>query len=330
MKIFPIKVEKAVQPAFKFIAWKMHNVCNYNCSFCPSHIKDGKERWFTLEKYKEYIDKLVETNNGMPLRFQLTGGEPTLFPDFIPLVKYMKSKGIMVSVLTNGIRTIRWWKELKEANAIDYLFLTYHTEQTTDYQHIAEVANLFHNEPVEVVIFITHIPDTIELAFESQKYLLENTGSIISIKAMIIDVNLYKPYTKEQEEKYESETWSYGKLLNTKVKPILPPEFQISHKLNITNNDGSSYIIDVQNLLKKNKIENQNYKGWDCNIGAFAMQIDYETVYRGQCGEGEKQSLYDDNISFTNDYITCSKEVCWCSSDIISTKILPKGMYPEA
>ena len=81
MKIFPIKVEKAIPTDQKFIEWKLHNVCNHNCSFCGSRHKDGSQRWFSLEKYKEYTDKLVQACGDSPFWIQITGGEPTLFPD---------------------------------------------------------------------------------------------------------------------------------------------------------------------------------------------------------------------------------------------------------
>jgi len=162
MKIFPIKVEKATQVDYKFIEWKIHNVCNHNCSFCGSQHKDGSQRWFSLEKYKEYTDKLVEACGDSPFWIQITGGEPTLYPDLIPLLAYMKSKGAMISMISNGSRTIRWWKELQEENIIDYLFLTYHSEQTDNYQHIEEVINLFHNQPTEVICLLTHVYDTLD------------------------------------------------------------------------------------------------------------------------------------------------------------------------
>ena len=71
MKIFPIKVEKATQPDYKFIEWKIHNVCNHDCSFCGSRHKDGSQRWFSLEKYKEYTDKLVESCGDSPFWIQM-------------------------------------------------------------------------------------------------------------------------------------------------------------------------------------------------------------------------------------------------------------------
>ena len=52
-------------------------------------------------------------------------------------------------LITNGSRTLRWWKECKDAKILDLLYVTYHPEQTTDYKHVAEVLNLFHDEPTK-------------------------------------------------------------------------------------------------------------------------------------------------------------------------------------
>ena len=63
MKIFPIKVERSKPLAYKLIEWKLHNVCNHNCSFCgPAH-KDGSVRWLTLEKYKLYDNIKFDEGN---------------------------------------------------------------------------------------------------------------------------------------------------------------------------------------------------------------------------------------------------------------------------
>lgn len=117
MKIFPIKVEKLIPKTYRFIEWKIHNVCNYNCSFCPSRHKNGSQRWFSLDQYKSYIDKLYHLCEGAPYWIQFTGGEPTLFPKLIELCQYIKSKNGLVSLISNGSRTLRWWEELKKANA---------------------------------------------------------------------------------------------------------------------------------------------------------------------------------------------------------------------
>lgn len=325
MKIFPIKVEKAITADYKFIEWKIHNVCNHNCSFCDIMHKDGSQRWFSLEKYKEYTDKLIEACGDSPFWIQLTGGEPTLFPDLIPLLSYMKSKGAMISMISNGSRTIRWWKELQEKKLIDYLFLTYHSEQTNDYHHITEVINLFHDDPIEVICLITHVFDTLNLAFEAQKYIIQNTGSLVTIKAMMVGAyDIYSKYTSEQLLQLKSNNWVPSNNRDSKVKSLLKDEHKINHILKVHYNNGISFKVDPQVLMKTQK---NNFFGWDCAIGTNTMRIDYDVVYRGVCGEGGSTSLYD-KISFKDDYVSCSLKQCFCGTDMVATKILPEDKFP--
>jgi organic radical activating enzyme len=328
MKIFPIKVEKAIPTDQKFIEWKIHNVCNHDCSFCGNINKDGSQRWFSLEKYKEYTDKLVETCGGSPFWIQITGGEPTLFPELIPLLKYMKSKGAMISLISNGTRTIRWWKELQEAKLLDYLFLTYHSEQTDDYQHIGEIINLFHNDPLEVVCLITHVISSLDKGFEAQKYFLNNTGAIVTLKAMMIgDYDIYSMYSKEELNKIKSEIWLAGVKRDTKAKSLLDPKYKINHTLKVTYNKGFDIKIDPQLLMKQKK---NTFLGWDCNIGNNNMRVDYDIIYRGVCEVGEKRNLNDEHINFAEGYVTCTSKDCFCGTDMIATKVLPESMYPLA
>ena len=171
----PIKVEKAVKSECKFVEWKIHNVCNHNCSFCGLENKDGSQRWYSLETYQEYTDKIVDSCNGEPFWIQITGGEPTLFPELIELIKYIKQKGGYTSLISNGTRTLRWWNELKESKSLDQLYITYHSEQTSDYQHIVDVLNVFHNDPTETICLITHVITTVDLAFEASDYIKNHT-----------------------------------------------------------------------------------------------------------------------------------------------------------
>lgn len=324
MKIFPIKVEKAVKSDMKFIEWKIHNVCNHNCSFCGDRHKDGSQRWFSLDQYKEYTDKLVEANKGLPFWIQLTGGEPTLYPELLELMQYMKSKGAMISLISNGSRTLRWWKELKESKVLDNLFVTYHSEQTENYQHIAEVINLFQDEPIEVICLMTHVLNSIDKVFEAYDYIIENTGALVTIKAMMLNYDIYSQYSKDQLAKLNKSNWITGQKRSSKVLPST--QYKINHKLKITYNNNLTIQVDPQQLMKQQK---NNFFGWDCNIGANSMRVDYDVIYRGVCEVGTKKSLNDPILSFTNDFITCTSKDCFCGTDMIATKILPENVYPK-
>jgi organic radical activating enzyme len=328
MKIFPIKVEKAVKSDMRFVEWKIHNVCNHNCSFCGDRHKDGSQRWFSLEQYKKYADKLIKACDGKPFWIQFTGGEPTLFPELLELMQYMKSHGAMVSLISNGSRTIRWWKELKEAKVLDYLFLTYHSEQTDNYQHISEIINLFHDEPIEVICLMTHVMNSLDKVFEAQEYMVENTGAVITLKSMVIrDYNIYDFYSSEELAKLKKLNWVHGKNRKTKALSTISPEYRINHTLKITYNKGFDIKLDPQVLMK----QQQNvFLDWDCAIGDNNIRVDFDVIYRGVCEVGGQRSLNDETVSFTDDYVKCTSRHCVCGTDLVATKILPESKYPLA
>lgn len=327
MKIFPIKVEKSIPMNHKFIEWKIHNVCNHNCSFCPSMHKDGSQRWFTLEKYKSYLDKLSDLSEGKPYWIQFTGGEPTLFPKFIELCEYAKNKNAFISLLSNGVRTLRWWEELRASKTLDSLYITYHSEQTENYFHHCDILNLFLEEETIIIGLVTHVKNSIDLAFKAFEYLLENTGAVITLKAMMIaDYDIYELYNKEQLNYILENNWRYGKLYSSKKNSPVSPNLRINHTLNITYNNNTKFKIDPQFLMKMRKNRFQN---WECEIGKNNMRIDYDVIYRGVCEVGETRHLDDFNLNFTNDYVTCTKIECFCDTDMIATKYLPEHLYPK-
>jgi MoaA/NifB/PqqE/SkfB family radical SAM enzyme/8-oxo-dGTP pyrophosphatase MutT (NUDIX family) len=81
--------------------------CNLKCKYCynNSHID------FSKELGKEQIFKLIdELYDAGTFEIRLTGGEPTLHPDFFEIVKYINDKDFFLSLGTNGV----WSDELTQ------------------------------------------------------------------------------------------------------------------------------------------------------------------------------------------------------------------------
>lgn len=73
-------------------------VCNLKCEHCYL----GKTKRKKTMSYDSFC-KIVENGIRKGLKIvELTGGEPTLHPDFDKIVKYTKSKGLYLSLITNG------------------------------------------------------------------------------------------------------------------------------------------------------------------------------------------------------------------------------------
>lgn len=322
MKIYPIKLEKLVSPKYKLVEWKLHNVCNYNCSFCGDEHKDGSVRWQDLTTYQRYVDKIVNASKKNPLWIILTGGEPTLYPDVIDLMKYMKDSGVHVCLVSNGSRTLRFWEEVRDANLLDQLFITYHTEQTKDVEHVKNVLNIFHSEPVKTCCLVTHTINTVDETFNVINFMVENTGALIYSKAMnIYNTDIYSLYTKDQLEKLRKQSLYVGSKYDSKAKTNLPIDMQFNSELKLTYSDGTEEQIEnAQKLMKEQK---NSFYGWDCSIGIDNLRIDYNIVYRGECGVGDIIANLDiDELNFSSSPVRCPNQTCVCAINLGTKKVI--------
>ena len=78
------------------------SACNFSCPFCVDSklINAGKN--MALGEVKKTIDTL--RSHGLLSVILIGGGEPTLHPDFGEIVRYVKSRGLQIGIVTNGSR----------------------------------------------------------------------------------------------------------------------------------------------------------------------------------------------------------------------------------
>lgn len=319
-KPFPIKVETFKQAPYKLVEWKLHDKCNYNCSFCGDENKLGIFGWQDLETNKKIVDGIVEGCKGHPFWIQITGGEPTLYPKFIELVTYMKEKGARVRLISNGSRTIRWWKELRNADIMDIIFLTFHSEQRADYKHIAEVANLFLDAETITVMPVTYVPHSLEYALEGAKYLVENTGSYISMNAMDLrftpeeERNFQEDQFKEVLEKYNT---AVGDLMDKKTKTTIPEQMLAMYDVSVTYSDGTVQQKDPTIMMK---LGENKFEGWLCYAGIDSISIENNMKFRGGCKRGGTPMELGE-FTFFDEPFVCDIDSCYCAMDMVTTKI---------
>ena len=81
----------------KSVNWHITRRCNYKCKFCFSQNLD--EEVTSLERAEEILQYLRRM--GME-KINFVGGEPTLHPLFLDIVKLAKGMGFVVSIVSNG------------------------------------------------------------------------------------------------------------------------------------------------------------------------------------------------------------------------------------
>ena len=89
------------------VYFKLTPACNLRCVMCGQYGDRGNmkecaveetKKILPLETWERFIDEIARQH---PVTY-IWGGEPFLYPDLLPLVRYMTKKGLFVSVNTNG------------------------------------------------------------------------------------------------------------------------------------------------------------------------------------------------------------------------------------
>ncbi len=107
------------------VMW-LGQTCNLRCFFCyfVDRIKDAhhpEHPFMTLEKAKAMCKTLREFHGCTSIDIQ--GGEPTIHPDILELIRYCHEIGLYPTCITNGIHLVKpgLLEQFKEAGIRDFL-----------------------------------------------------------------------------------------------------------------------------------------------------------------------------------------------------------------
>tara|TARA_R110002096_G_scaffold51401_7_gene134417 strand:+ start:1098 stop:2144 length:1047 start_codon:yes stop_codon:yes gene_type:complete len=78
--------------------------CNLKCPYCSVTHRKVHNR-IDLDVIKEYVENLISL--GLRAVILTGGGEPTIYPKFNELVRWLKGMGLSVSLITNGTQARR-------------------------------------------------------------------------------------------------------------------------------------------------------------------------------------------------------------------------------
>ena len=134
---------------------------------------------------------------------------------------------------------------------------------------------------------------------------------------MMGQTNTYDPELQTLIKVFKNNTWTDGDLRRTKKLANIP--FKMGQLLKITHENGDISRLDPQSLMKS---KNNNFNGWTCYVGEDSMRINVDQVFRGVCGEGGITHLTTDpQLKFSTSPIICTKNSCFCGTDMVSTKV---------
>jgi organic radical activating enzyme len=335
---YPVKIVTTQKENLLNITWNPNNVCNFKCRYCYPNANTGefgsptdldlvtKNFNFLLQQYKEKLGKTQ-------FHLKIGGGEPTLWKDLDKFIyKIKQDNDLYISLLTNGSRTIRWWKE--NGHMVDNVHLSYHAAQA-DLDHTMAVADIMYDLGKKITVKVLMDLTCWDKCVKAVDYLKKNSRNRFMITvAEVVEPEVFSlSVIKEINRTDLQHTVEQKKYLSKGLKRIPGPWWFWKNRHLITQGQVPLYeSVAILNNGKKVKAKTETYinrnwhrfKGWKCNLGLETIHIDNQGYIRGSCTEYVYGLNFRYNIlssDFVSNFnlnpvpVVCTKYNCLCTSE---------------
>jgi len=303
------------------INWHLGNTCTFKCSYCDPLCHDGSIPWTDLDRSKELVDTILDVYSKRfdkeIFMFELTGGEPTVYPHIDEFSKFLKQRGIIVSLCTNGSRSLRWWDEF--GGNFTSITNSYHSE-FTDVKHLTEVCNLLRLKKVDAHSLVLLDPDNFDKVKKDLEYMREYGTFGVFVRKVYKrneGTTTTRDYTQEQLDYLEKNNYIAPKLDVDPDKELITRTFWIKE-------DNSREEINENFIMGNPKY---NFKNWNCYSGIDTLSLDIRgSIFPAYCSTGTSNSIGNwrtDNIKdikWPEKPMICNSK-CVCVHDVKSRKI---------
>lgn len=300
------------------VNWCLGNTCNFSCSYCPKFLHSGSVPWIPIDTVLPFVDRLMDhyaDNLGKTLYVEFTGGEVTLFKDFLRLTEALKERNQWTGIITNGSRTPRFWD--KARGLIDHACFSYHHEFSDADHFIKTIQDIVDDVDIHVNIMVKpDQPDFDQTLEVAERVAAETRDITFDLQTLLVDFSAVSfDYTEEQMERIKE---TANRLRQDVFQKRTKPFRSYRGMMEMIGDDEPQQSQAGRFITQR---EN-DWEGWWCAAGLENLVIDYDgTIWRGWCKQGGRLgNVRDPEIQFPTDGIVCGSNFCHCNFDIMSTK----------
>lgn len=331
---FPIKIVSTQSPEFLEIRWNPNNVCNFKCRYCfpESNIgtyKSPQDLDLIIKNFDHFLNEYKTKLNKTNVHLKIAGGEPTLWRDLGEFITEIKKRhDIYITIISNGSRTLRWWK--KYGPLIDNVTLSYHQEQA-DLKHHIEVADIMFALGKKTTVVVLMDPLRWDECVRDIEYMKAHSTHkwFIQTAEVIEPEHVYsneKVETRRYDEKQKKfMKWELKRLPGVlwflkNIKLVKTGKIRLYESV-ATLDNGKTVKARPQTYINNNW---NSFHGWSCDIGSEAVFINWTGEIIGSC----RQKLYGLDFSynildtdFVNKFVLnfkpviCSYKNCFCGPE---------------
>lgn len=312
MKFYPMKgLKDLCMPGYKMfeVEYRLTEKCNFNCWYCTD-LHNNKVKFRTLSN--KDLNKLAEFMNAIesPKIMYLYGGEPTIHPQFIEVVKVLDDcvkEGDWLEIQTNLSLPLSKIKELDDCDGTKWL-ASYHYGQVKDDKKFLEKVNYIHSLGRLNNVYVMYQKDHRERLLGLYKVLKKMVPT--ELKPLLCGS------IKENEDPYD-EFEAYWN--DEFVKEATKNEEGLKKSIRARFEDGSETWTSFLGLWADRQ---NSFKGMMCDVSRSWMSIEQDgSCYQcfGEIFEEDMKPHYnvfeDDN---PKEYIKslkpmkCPFDMCFC------------------
>lgn len=294
------------------VSWILGRYCNYKCSYCWTHgrsdTKDHRSLDVCINTIKSIKEQARERGFNS-FNFSLSGGEPTLHPNYLEIVKELaddvpncNAHGLhMTTNLSRSINFLREYADIARAFSSVSVTASYHSEYA-DKEKFAKKLIMLQEHDVHVTINMVMVPDWFYRDYETAKY-FHSQNINVTLKPQSDPHAMYvvegytddmleilqtgmpqKDYVYEKQKKYGIRE------KRPKVPPIperenIPPSMQVE----FLDDEGNKWYMDQAERF--NAFNFNRFEGWECSAGYRGI------IIREPCGSVKRSySCIDEPI----------------------------------
>lgn len=334
------------------VEWNIGRRCNFDCSYCDDFTHDNKSPHLTFEVMRDTVDKLVDGYPGKDLRISITGGEPTVNPAFLDVVRHMKARGVSyVSVTTNGSRTTDYYVDAMQW--LDNIVFSYHMEYHRRAKIVDSILAVktyidrFNEENKErweksrsdsdrkrMHVHIMMLPGSFTEAEEVMKACSDN-GILYALRRIRPSYDkdgsgrIVRPFEASGTLKFRTDgggpdySDDYGYYTNEELD-YLSQHATISNFKNVSvwrQGEDGTIVKEDGNVNEITSAKENRYRGWLCWAGHESLWIGADGKVAIATCRGRYLGNIHTGFDLPSEPVRCPKEWCVCAADLNTTKI---------
>lgn len=312
------------------IAWSPDYFCNYKCSYCWPGYNSPTRSHLSMDILISGLKKLEAKAEKMKINhmyISFAGGEPTLVPNFLDLIKeynfsHLPNIKKSLGVITNLTQSKKWWENFIEStHDIEHVHISpsWHRESLKDVSlsrkkfaeifYMVQKANRYRKHKISYYITMVLPPSQFDDIYsDALHFRVNKVPIIIRVERKAIDgkMLMHPDYTDDMIET----------IVNWHDDESKSPSF--FHK----DESGMFYYNEAEQPIALGKT---NYLGWKCHAGFDYLIIKPNgDIFRGQYCNDKPLGNIKDDFELYEEPKKCITPRCGCSSDMNAIKFLGK------